>query len=158
MQQVVNVSRTETKGRSMHKTSKKYLVAVCMLLMAAASQATELVYIPINPSFGGNPLYGPVLLGGAQATNKHKEADLLNGSSLSRQTPLQQFNETLERSILSQLASSATSKILSGGQLSPGIVETGNFRINVVDMGNGALMVTTTDKVTGASTSFQVGK
>lgn len=139
----------------MYKTSKKNAVLIFMLLTATASYATELVYTPINPSFGGNPLYGSYLLGSAQATNKHKEAD---PSSLANQSPLQQFNESLERSILSQLAASATSKILSGGQLSPGTVETGNFRISVVDVGNGVLMVTTTDKVTGASTSFQVGQ
>jgi curli production assembly/transport component CsgF len=45
----------------------------------------------------------------------------------------------------------------SGGKLKPGVVETGNFRIEIVDSGGGMLTITTTDKVTGASTSFQVG-
>jgi curli production assembly/transport component CsgF len=43
------------------------------------------------------------------------------------------------------------------GGLQPGTVETGNFRITIVDSGGGVLTITTTDKVTGASTSFQVG-
>jgi curli production assembly/transport component CsgF len=44
-----------------------------------------------------------------------------------------------------------------GGKLQPGIVETGNFRIEIVDAGGGMLIVTTTDKTTGATTSFQIG-
>lgn len=134
--------------------------AVAILLFATGSmtQATELVYTPINPSFGGNPLYGSYLLGSAQATNKHKDPDSLGGSNFANQSPLEQFNSSLERSILSQLASAATSKILNNGQLVPGSIETGNFLITVVDSGGGMLTITTTDKVTGATTSFQVAK
>ena len=142
----------------------KNSITRCTLIAAFAitvsAQATEIVYTPINPSFGGNPNYGSYLLGSAQATSKHKEKQDLSGlgaSGLSSQTPLQQFNESLQRAVLSQLASSATSHILNGGQLKPGTIETGDFRIVVVDMGSGVLRVTTTDKVTGASTSFQVG-
>ena len=36
------------------------------LASAAAVQATELVYTPVNPSFGGNPLNGTWLLNNAQ--------------------------------------------------------------------------------------------
>lgn len=132
-------------------------LAAVSIFTAPAAQATELVYVPINPSFGGSPLYGSVLLGSAQATSKHKETDA-SGFGAGSQDPLKQFNETLERAVLSQLASSATSKILVNGQLVPGAIETGNFRINVVDSGGGGLTVTTTDKVTGASSSFVVGK
>ncbi len=134
------------------------LIAACMLM--APAQASEIVYTPINPSFGGNPNYGSYLLGSAQATSKHKEKQDLSGlgaSGLTKQTPLQQFNESLQRAVLSQLASSATSHILNGGELKPGTIETGDFRIVVVNMGGGILRVTTTDKVTGASTSFEVG-
>lgn len=143
---------------------EKYIFYGCMsfvLCAGSVAEATELVYVPTNPSFGGNPHYGHYLLSSAQATNKHKESLDLGGpgsaGGLGQKTPLQQFNETLERAILSQLASSATSQIISGGQLTPGTVETGNFRISITDVGNGILLVTTTDKVTGASTSFQVG-
>lgn len=138
---------------------RKIAIALSWLFAAAFSHASEMVYSPINPSFGGSPLYGNTLLNSALATNKHKEKEdgLNSGSLFGTKSPLEQFNDTLERSILSQLASSATSQILQNGQLVPGSVETGNFRIDVVDIG-GMLTVTTTDKVTGASTSFQVGQ
>jgi curli production assembly/transport component CsgF len=132
------------------------LVTMCM----TEAFATELVYYPINPSFGGNPINGSVLLNSAQATNKHKDPEASSAAgAASQKTPLQQFNDMLERSILGQLASTATSNIIgTGGKLVPGTVETGNFRITIADIGGGLLLVTTTDKVTGTSTSFQVGQ
>ena len=35
------------------------------LLLSAGANATELVYTPVNPSFGGSPLNGAWLLGNA---------------------------------------------------------------------------------------------
>lgn len=123
---------------------------------ASAAIATELVYTPVNPNFGGSPLNGPVLLGSAQATNRHKDPDAL-ASSLDK-TPLQQFNDNLQRSVLSQLSAAATSGIMSNGKLIPGTVQAGDFRITIADVGGGMLQITTTDRVTGASTTFQVSQ
>lgn len=127
------------------------------LLMATAGKAsaTELVYTPVNPHFGGSPLNGSVLLNAAQAQNKTKDPD----STLNKkESALQQFNESLQRSVLGRLAAAATSNILGpNGQLIPGSVETGDFVITITDTGNGSLRVVTTDKLTGASTSFEVG-
>jgi curli production assembly/transport component CsgF len=126
------------------------------VLGCGSAAATEFVYVPVNPSFGGNPINGAVLLNTAQATNKHK--DPAASAGYVKQTPLQQFNDMLERAVLSQLAMAATSDVMgSGGKLKPGVVETGNFRIEIVDSGGGVLTITTTDKLTGATTSFQVG-
>jgi curli production assembly/transport component CsgF len=140
----------------MHATVRFASIALlCLLLRNAA--ATELVYMPVNPAFGGSPLNGQVLLGVAQATNKHKDTHA-DSYGIGRQSPLDQFSDTLERSILSQLSAAAVSRVMGpNGGLQPGTVETGNFRITIVDAGGGVLTITTTDKVTGASTSFQVG-
>lgn len=135
------------------------LAALWLILATGHVAATEMVYVPINPSFGGSPLNGTVLLNSAQATNKHKDPQAPSPSSPLSKTPLQQFNDMLERSILNQLSYSATSNIMgSNGKLVPGTVETGNFRINIADLGGGLLLITTTDKTTGASTSFQVSQ
>lgn len=125
------------------------------LCLPAAVIATEQVYVPINPSFGGNPLNGSVLLNSAQAQNHYKEP---SASPLSlRQSALQQFNETLQRSILSRVASAVSSGVVgTNGQLSPGTVETTDFRIVISDIGGGTLHITTTDKVTGQTTEFQI--
>jgi curli production assembly/transport component CsgF len=131
--------------------------AIAAVLMGPGmALATELAYVPFNPAFGGNPMNGPVLLGSAQASNKHKDPSS-SSNPFAKQTPLQQFNDMLERSVLSQLSAAATANVIGGGKLKPGSVETGNFRIDIVDAGGGVLVITTTDKVTGSSTSFQVG-
>jgi len=128
------------------------------LLATASASATELVYTPVNPNFGGHPSNGPTLLSLASATNKHGLQSGLGSSSLN-QTPLQQFNQTLERMVLSQLASSATSKLMGqDGKLVPGSFTTENFVITVTDLGGGILRVTTTEKSTGVVTSFEVGQ
>jgi hypothetical protein len=48
-------------------------VSLCLILGFFTAWATELVYTPINPSFGGNPLNGQFLLGIAQAQNSFTE-------------------------------------------------------------------------------------
>lgn len=148
-----------------HTTSSRGVTISCMaaLVAALASQpacATELVYFPLNPSFGGSPLNGPVLLNSAIATNKHTDpnadADLFGAS---QKSPLETFQETLERAILGRLATSATSRIVGeDGKLIPGTLETENFTIDIVDVGGGLLAITTMDKVTGGLTTFQVGQ
>src|SRR3546814_1754769 len=55
---------------------------------------------------------------------------------IEEKSPLQLFNETLERSIISRLASAASSKIVNAdGQFVPGNLETDSFLISIVDLG-----------------------
>ncbi|KQQ87023.1 curli assembly protein CsgF [Massilia sp. Leaf139] len=139
---------------------KAAVAALCLSAFGAGAGATELVYVPVNPSFGGNPNNGIVLLNAANAINKHKDPAALAPGGAGQKTALQSFNETLERAILGQLASAAAQKLGGGvtGGLAPGVVETGNFIIKITDLGGGTLLVTTTDKSTGAVTSFEVSQ
>lgn len=133
--------------------------ALAALATIGTAHAGQLIYYPTNPSFGGNPLHGPVLLNSAQATKKHRDPDAGSALGLGRQSSLQSFNDSLERAVLSQLASAATGEIMGvDGTLRPGRVETGNFLIDITDLGGGVLQITTTDKLLGTSTSFQVGR
>ena len=137
--------------------------ARCMTMLLSLSSlganATELVYTPVNPVFGGNPINGSVLLNNAQAQNNKKDPDATTSLS-SQRSSLQQFNDTLQRAILSRVAASATSSIIGAtGQLVPGSsFDTPDFSISVIALPSGALEVTTTDKVTGQTTSFQVNQ
>lgn len=120
-------------------------------------QASELVYVPNNPSFGGNPLNGPVLLNQAQAQNKYVEKSSSSGAS--GQTALTQFNSMLQSAILSRVSSAVTSSIVgANGQLVPGTVETTDFRIAITNLQGGLLQIVTTDKNTGQTTQFQVNQ
>lgn len=108
--------------------------------LAGHSLASELIYYPRNPSFGGNPAYGHVLLNSALATKTHTDPGLDDAGLLEEKSPLEQFNETLERQVVNRLTTAASSKIIGpNGNLIPGSLETDNFTILIADMGNGML-------------------
>ncbi len=134
------------------------LAAAVTVTLASAAGATPLTYTPVNPNFGGNPLNGNYLLSSAQAQNKHEPPSPdLGQSELAQQTPLDRFNQTLEQSMLSRISAAATSQLFdNSGNLIPGTVNTQDFSIVVADAGSGLLTITTTDKTTGQTTSFQV--
>ncbi|WNW14394.1 curli assembly protein CsgF (plasmid) [Pseudomonas sp. DTU_2021_1001937_2_SI_NGA_ILE_001] len=130
-------------------------IALGMLLTLCGSvQAGELVYTPQNPSFGGNPLNGAVLLNQANAQNKFTES-----TASSQQSSLEQFNSMLQSAILSRVSSAVTSSIVgTDGKLSPGVVETTDFSIAITNLQGGLLQIVTTDKRTGQTTQFQVNQ
>jgi len=47
-------------------------VAAALALVSGSAMASQLIYTPVNPSFGGNPLNGSFLLNKAQAENNHQ--------------------------------------------------------------------------------------
>ncbi|MFC3607525.1 curli assembly protein CsgF [Stutzerimonas tarimensis] len=109
------------------------------LCLAGTLHASELVYQPVNPSFGGNPLNGGWLLGNAQAQNDHENP---NARSLLRnQSALERFTSQLESRLLSQLLSN-----ISDGNA--GSLTTDAFVINILDS-DGFLTVDITDRLTG---------
>lgn len=67
-----------------------------LIALSSSIMASQLVYQPINPTFGGNPMNGTILMNKAQAQNKHKE-------KRSEKTYADKFRESLERSIMNKL-------------------------------------------------------
>ncbi|HAF92728.1 curli assembly protein CsgF [Stutzerimonas balearica] len=111
------------------------------LLLANGASATELVYTPVNPSFGGSPLNGAWLLGNAQAQNDHKDPDAIDRSALSG-SALDRFTSQLESRLLSQMLSNIE-------QGKEGVLTTDDFIIHIVNDDLGNLTVNITDKLTG---------
>ena len=118
------------------------------LASVAAAQATELVYTPINPSFGGNPLNGTWLLNNAQAQNDHDDPDLKSRSSVAGTSALERFTSQLQSRLLGQLLDN-----ISTGNT--GSLSTDSFIVNVID-DSGALSIEVTDRVTGEISEIQV--
>jgi curli production assembly/transport component CsgF len=144
------------KGTCMHSISRAVISLTFLSGLTHAAHASELAYVPNNPSFGGNPLNGPVLLNQAQAQNHFVEK---SSTSASGQTALTQFNSMLQSAILSRVSSAVTSSIVGiNGQLVPGVVETTDFRIAITNLQSGLLQIVTTDKNTGQTTQFQVNQ
>lgn len=128
-------------------------------LLAGTAFAGPIVYQPINPAFGGNPLNGTFLLNEAQLQNPYKDPSAASANAAGQKTPLQQFQDSLERAILNRIAQAVTGGIVdSQGNLIPGVIQTADFTISIVDLGGGILQITTTDKTTGQSTVFEVSQ
>ena len=111
-------------------------------------QATELVYTPVNPSFGGNPLNGTWLLNNAQAQNDYDDPDLNNRAAVVGTSALERFTSQLQSRLLGQVLDN----ISTGNS---GSLSTDAFIVNVVD-DSGALTIEVTDRVTGEISEIQV--
>ena len=123
-------------------------LAIGMLFVGSA-KATELVYTPINPVFGGSPLNAGGLLALANAQNGYRAP---------AKSALQSFNDNLQQAILSRLSSQALTTLFGkNSNLVPGTYDTGAYSIEVTDTGNGVLKIITTDKSTGDVVSFELG-
>ena len=104
-----------------------------------------------NPSFGGNPGNSAHLLGLANAQNQFQD------DGQDDLTPLEEFNERLQRSLLGRITSAATRDIVDeNGNIIPGTFDTIDYTINVIDEGNGLVTIETIDKLSGDRTVIQV--
>ena len=79
---------------------KKIALTIITTLSFSVS-ATEIIYTPINPSFGGNPLNANMLLSKAQAQNKRKAPVVEKGYA-------EQFQDSLERTYLNRMVREIT--------------------------------------------------
>lgn len=124
----------------------KICILTLLYISVTTASATELVYSPINPSFGGNPLNSSHLLGVANAINDYKAP--LDDLGIEEQSDLERLAASLESRLISQLLSD-----VGGGNT--GQLTTDDFVLNIVD-DNGSLMIQITDKETGESSTIQV--
>lgn len=120
------------------------------LLLSAGASATELVYTPINPSFGGSPLNGSWLLGSAQAQNDYKDPDAPDRSA-SRLSALDRFTSQLESRLLSDL-------LVNVGNGETGSLTTEDFIVDVTENDLGDLVIVITDRATGETSEVIVGQ
>ncbi|WP_019342303.1 MULTISPECIES: curli assembly protein CsgF [Stutzerimonas] len=123
------------------------------LLLSSGLSATELVYTPVNPSFGGSPLNGAWLLGSAQAQNDKKDPDAVeyDRSIYERPSDLERLTSQLESSLLSELLRDAQS-----GET--GSLTTTDFFVRAYNGDAGLLIVEITDRVTGEISEIIIGQ
>lgn len=125
--------------------------ALCLLAAGVVCQqasATELVYTPVNPAFGGNPLNGTWLLNNAQSQNDHEDPSIKSRTSFAGTSALERFTNQLESRLLSQLLDN-----ISNGNT--GSMSTDSFLINIID-DSGALTIQVTDRATGEISEIRV--
>ncbi|MCE9678935.1 curli assembly protein CsgF [Shewanella sp. AS1] len=117
-----------------------------LMLWSSNGLATQLVYTPVNPNFGGSYLNGSYLLANASAQNKYSGG---SGSSYTPPSALDRLANSLESRLMSQLFNDAA----NGGE---GYLKTTDYEIQVVNE-DGTLLVHITDLLTGETTVIEVG-
>lgn len=118
---------------------------IVLLFFSPLSLASELIYTPVSPSFGGSPLNGSFLINSAQAQNNHKDPDT---PVFDRPSSLDRLTSSLQYRLLNQLIGDV-------GDGNDGSIVTDDFVINIVDE-NGSLSIVVEDINTSEITEIQV--
>ncbi|SDG17364.1 curli production assembly/transport component CsgF [Limimonas halophila] len=135
------------------RTRTTRILAVCAGLMAAAAgpaAAQDLVYQPVNPSFGGDPFNSSHLINLAQQQNDFDD------SSFDPPSAQEQFADSLERRILSRTSQEITDRIFGENPQESGEFTVGQQRITFDQTGDGQIDITLLDLQTGAETNLTI--
>lgn len=135
----------------------KRLIPFIILAAAALTgrlSAQQLVWTPVNPSFGGNPYNATWMLSEMQAENDITESKQQTSGSYSTD-PLKDFQNNLNRSLLSQLSRSLVAKSFGEQGLKDGRYDMGNYVIDVATTNDG-IEIKILDAGTGSETSILV--
>ena len=119
-------------------------ISIVLLALCYPCTATELVYQPINPSFGGNALNGNFLLQKAQSQNDYSAERV-------EATFVDKFRDALERNIINSLT-----RRIADGELVEGTYNTGEFLVEVVTDTDGSVIVNITNLETGEITVITI--
>ncbi|MEH6696817.1 MAG: curli assembly protein CsgF [Hyphomonas sp.] len=144
------------KGKTIMRMSRNmrwFLVSTCVTLaIGAGAQAQELVYTPVNPSFGGNPFNSAHLLAVANAQDK-TEAPSSGNSASNPQADL--FVRQLQSRLLSGLASQVAEAIFGDDPQDYGRVVFGDQTIEFT-RGLDSITLNILDATTGTTTEIVV--
>jgi curli production assembly/transport component CsgF len=125
-----------------------------VLAGSGSAPASELIYQPIDPSFGGNPFNSSHLLGLAEAQNQHiDEPRFSAGTTGLSQSEL--FVRQLESRLLSSLATQVGNAIFGENAQESGEVVFGDQTITF-ERGLEFIDITIFDAATGGSTQVRV--
>ncbi len=128
----------------------KTIISTIFILLFASTTgfAQQLVYTPVNPNFGGNPLNYSGLLASANAQNKFDDNKNSSNSSL-----LDNFSETVKRQILSQLSRGLFDDNKNLENLEEGTFEIGDLIISIDETRTGTV-IRIIDNKTGETTEI----
>ena len=126
-----------------------YPLSAALIVGAGAAVAGELIYQPINPSFGGNPLLGNHLLNKAQAQDTNKDP---NAPDFGRFSEVDFFLQDLRAGLINDAIEDALS-----GENRDGIIDSSTLRITISGTGQGGFMMRIEDKTTGEETIISLG-
>ena len=132
----------------------KKIIILTTLFCPSLLLASELVYTPINPSFGGSPLNASMLLNKAQSQNKHKAHTV-------EKTYAERLQESLERSYINKIVRELTDLAFGEdptdnvfGQDSTFV--SGDYEIKMITSNSDSITVQITNLLNGEITTIEV--
>ncbi|WP_440053859.1 curli assembly protein CsgF [Pseudoalteromonas sp. T1lg65] len=135
-------------------TTKIISSCIGFVFLSTFGYASELVYQPINPAFGGNPLNANMLLNKAQSQNKHK-------APIIEKTYGERFQESLERTYLNRMVREITD-IAFGDDVNDSVFNqdsifmSGDYQIEIITSSSESITVRITNTVNGEETILEV--
>ncbi|WKN42131.1 curli production assembly/transport component CsgF [Tunicatimonas pelagia] len=132
----------------------RLFIIFSLWLVNVTAPAQDFVYQPTNPAFGGSYLNYNWMLSSAQAQNDFQEEGDSSRGRFERD-PLDDFEESLNRQLLSQLSRNLYQDQFGEGGLEEGQYELGNYLIDVAPTGEG-IQITILDTGTGSETTVSV--
>ena len=119
------------------------------------ARASDLIYTPINPSFGGNPFNSAHLFALANAQNKYKDDGRSDILDRSRQSQAELFVRQLESRLLSSLSGQVAEAIFGENPQEQGEIVFGEQTISFV-RGLEEVTIHIFDASTGETTEIRV--
>lgn len=113
--------------KSLSLTSRLAILAAPVAMMASAASAQDMVYQPVDPSFGGNPFNSSHLFGIANAQNGYTDP---NSQGASSQASI--FARQLQSRLLSALSSQIVDAIFGENPQESGVISFGGQTITFV--------------------------
>ena len=123
------------------------------LMSLNSVQAQDFVYKPINPAFGGDTFNYNWLLSSAQVQDLTEDSRINDRLSQNTGLNLDDFAESLNRQLLSQLSRQIATTQFGEDGLEDGIYTVGNFQIDVASTLEG-LSITIIDSSLGEQTQI----
>ena len=133
---------------------KLFLSAAFCGVFCYAATASEVVYTPINPTFGGNPLNASQLQYVATA-QKPNQPTTASTTASAQQSTSQQFLQMLQSQLYASLASSVSSAITGQNAQASGTIKLNTTQVTWYTALDGK-HITMTDTSTGQVTQIVI--
>lgn len=144
----------------------RYAIIAGACLWATGAAATDIVYTPVNPSFGGNPLNSTHLFAGANAQRTATASDSRSsassasgatgtGTGSTSGVDFDLFVRQLQSRLLSALSSQVTEAIFGDNGQDSGTVTFGDQQVQF-ERSLSAIRLVISDFSTGTTTEIEV--
>ena len=144
----------QTVSRTMYSMLRRTMALLTLLALGATlpAQAQDLVYTPKNPAFGGSPVNYQWMLNSAKTQNAFQDS----GRDRFRRDPLEDFENGLQRQILSQLSRELVSDRFGNLNLQEqGSYDLGEFTVDVTP-GLDGINIKVFNKLTGDESTITI--